>query len=412
MQAALMLIALSLSSLDRSVVRGLHSTSNLHHAGGRGHSRGWRIRTTSNRSSSICNDDAVAVDLDAIAVDLWNADGPLEEEWSSSLPLPENALHDPSLADRARNAMAGVHPTALEGRCRIDLERFDGRLKWLHVDPPVVIVDNFLSDVDCTKMLELQSVSPPMGAGRVIKIESRLSDSDSDSDSNTSRSNSHHVRSSTTWYARYGAPAVAPLLSGLLALLPNVALEQLEEVQLVRYEGGGQGFSWHEDVVNVDDATVEAGGQRIATCLVYLNECDGGRTLFRDLRGEDGNRLGVSPKKGRALLFFPCVTGTSALGLGVNDGASTANTDSHSLRIASLGDGTSIANADSSSKLRSTFGRTYLVDDTRADHRTSHAGEPPGNHGQKNIAQLWIHSREHTPIVFGGGLNRHAEACL
>ena len=371
------LLALSLSSLDHySGVSGFYAARrNLNdHAGSGRCARGCgRLRTpitrTRRSSSTLCNGDAV---------DLWNANGPMKGEWSSSLPLPENAPRDdPFLADRARSAMAGVRPTALEGRCVVDLGRFGDRARWLHVDPPVVVIDNFLSDRECDDVLELQGVSPPTGAGRVIRIESRLSDA------NRSRSASTAVRSSTTWYARYGAPAVAPLIRGLLALLPHVALEQLEEVHLVRYEGGGQGFGWHEDVLSVDEATPAAGGQRVATCLVYLNECEGGRTLFRDLRGEDGRRLGVSPEKGRALLFFPSVTGTSALGRGAS------MTDSP----------------------RTTFGKAYF-DDTRADHRTSHAGEPPGNDGQKNIAQLWIHSREHTPRVFGGGLNKHEEASL
>ena len=58
------------------------------------------------------------------------------------------------------------------------------------------------------------------------------------------------------------------------------------------------------------------------------------------------------------------------------------------------------------------FGNVYF-DHTRADHRTTHAGEPPqSNNGQKHIAQLWIHSGVHTPVVFGRGLNKHSEAVL
>ena len=133
----------------------------------------------------------------------------------------------------------------------------------------------------------------------------------------------------------------------------------------------------------MEEATPEAGGQRIATILVYLDECQvgSGRTLFRDLRGENNQRLGISPKKGRALLFFPAITDTETASiLTTEDGA---------------------------------FGNLY-VDNTRADHRTTHAGEPPkgNNNGQKHVAQLWIHSGVHTPVVFGKGLNKHSEAVL
>lgn len=310
-------------------------------------------------------------------VDLWKADGLLSNEWASSLPLPENALYDESLADRSRIAMNGAHPAALEGRCRINFQALSDQIQWLHIDPPVLSVDNFMSDNECDEILKLQDVSPPPGSGRVIRIESRVSDS------NKERSGTTAVRSSTTWYVRFGAPAVKPLLRALLQLLPDVKLEQCEEVQLVRYQGGCQGFGWHEDTLGVNEATLEAGGQRIATLLIYLNDCENGRTLFRDLRGEDNQRLGVSPRKGRALLFFPCITGSTILG----EAAARADLP------------------------RTTFGDVYF-DQTRADHRTVHAGEPPGNNEQKNIAQIWIHSLEHSPRVFGRGLNRHDEASL
>ena len=309
-------------------------------------------------------------------LDLWKANGQLSTEWPSSLPLPENASHNPSLAQRAEYAMSGPYPPALEGHCNVNFD-FNDQIQWQHVDPPVLTIDNFLSDKECDDILKLQNVSPPPGAGRVIKMESRISHS------NLERSGGTAIRSSTTWYVRYGAPQIKPLLKNLLHLLPNVKLEQCEEVQLVRYQGGGQGFGWHEDVLSVDEANLEAGGQRIATILLYLNDCENGRTLFRDLRGWNGRRLAVSPRKGRALLFFPSVTGNPLL----CDAAAKADLP------------------------MSTFGDVYF-DGTRADHRTAHAGEPPGNNGQKNIAQIWVHSREHVPRAFGIGLNKHSELIL
>lgn len=100
---------------------------------------------------------------------------------------------------------------------------------------------------------------------------------------------------------------MAPLLNGLLKLLPTVELEQCEEVQLVKYQGAGQGFGWHEDVLSADEANPHAGGQRIATLLVYLNDCENGRTLFRDLRGGDNRRLGVaSAKERKSITLLSC----------------------------------------------------------------------------------------------------------
>jgi hypothetical protein len=343
--------------------------------------------------------------------DLWNDDfSPSQQQQHeharASSILPEYA-DDPSMANRARYAMMYAnnhHPTGsssspttqppppavLESRCAVNLQTFNnGRCKaqWLHVDPPVFIVDNFLTEQECDDILRITISPPPAGVGRVIKLESRMSESNKANNKGTA------VRLSTTWYVRYGAPQVAPLLRSLLHLLPDIQLEQTEEVQLVRYMGEGQGFGWHEDTLSMEEASEEAGGQRIATLLVYLDESqDGsGRTLFRDLRGKDNKRLGVSPKKGRALLFFPAIT-TQSINTAAALTASTSLTD----------------NDDGGGA----FGNVYF-DNTRADHRTTHAGEPPsGYNGQKHIAQLWIHSGKHTPRVFGKGVNKHSEAVL
>lgn len=69
---------------------------------------------------------------------------------------------------------------------------------------------------------------------------------------------------------------MAPLLRSRMQLLPDIQLEQTEEVQLVRYMGDGQGFGWHEDALSEQEATMDAGGQRIATLLVYLDDCQDG----------------------------------------------------------------------------------------------------------------------------------------
>ena len=65
---------------------------------------------------------------------------------------------------------------------------------------------------------------------------------------------------------------------------------------------------WHYDAITPNYLT-PGRGQRLATLLVYLNDVpSGGSTTFRDLRAggiSDAGRLAVSPKQGRALLFFP-----------------------------------------------------------------------------------------------------------
>ena len=77
-------------------------------------------------------------------------------------------------------------------------------------------------------------------------------------------------------------------------------------------------------------------GNRVATCLVYLNDvAGGGETAFRDLP------VACAPEKGKLLLFFPAFGGAK---------------------------------------------------NAPADFRTLHAGQPAAE--TKMIAQVWVRERE------------------
>eukprot|EP00985_Skeletonema_marinoi_P024511 scaffold17095_cov70-Skeletonema_marinoi.AAC.2 len=54
-------------------------------------------------------------------------------------------------------------PAALQDRCSVNLDAFhNGRCKaqWLHVDPPVLTVDNFLTELECDDIRRI-TISPP-----------------------------------------------------------------------------------------------------------------------------------------------------------------------------------------------------------------------------------------------------------
>jgi prolyl 4-hydroxylase len=77
-----------------------------------------------------------------------------------------------------------------------------------------------------------------------------------------------------------------------------------EVMQVMRYQDGEE-TSAHFDYFNplTPNGAMKIGiyGQRIATCLMYLNEVEeGGATIFPELN------LTVAPRKGDALVFYNC----------------------------------------------------------------------------------------------------------
>lgn len=85
-----------------------------------------------------------------------------------------------------------------------------------------------------------------------------------------------------------------------LAALLNTTVERMEAPVVSRYEGG-QLFSTHNDAsADPDGDWGDSGGQRLKTCILYLNDVDeGGATYFDQLD------LRVQPKAGQACVFFP-----------------------------------------------------------------------------------------------------------
>ena len=189
----------------------------------------------------------------------------------------------------SKDKVADVLQSALPG---IDLA-WPG-LRVLHLDPPVLVADNFFSEEECDAYAELRNSDSPDDVHELAQ-------------SATFSGATSQARTSTTWFVAY--QRVTTLLAKASALLGVEDLSRFEEPQLVRY-APGQYFNWHYDAV--PPTLLNNGGQRVATLLVYLNDVpEGGRTSFRDLRAggtdEAGQplRLMVAPKKGRAILFCP-----------------------------------------------------------------------------------------------------------
>lgn len=110
------------------------------------------------------------------------------------------------------------------------------------------------------------------------------------------------------WIPQRKNPAIASL-SDRVSEVVGIPLENAESLQVVHYRES-QRYDPHFDAW--DAATqrgqrcLARGGQRLVTCLLYLNDVDeGGETCFPKLE------LCVKARKGRMLLFHNCETQSS-----------------------------------------------------------------------------------------------------
>ncbi|KAJ1638593.1 hypothetical protein T492DRAFT_942798, partial [Pavlovales sp. CCMP2436] len=194
-------------------------------------------------------------------------------------PLRRDAVR-PLKKHLPEGAPVGKAPDGWAARWMPTLDTSRKTMRLLHLCPPVLVVDNFLSADECDALVALTE------GEEAYEVQSA-----------TFSALTAAARTSTTWYTKHTA---VPTLIGRAVELTGADPNTFEEPQIVRYKVG-QRFSWHYDEVPKSLLAKEgSGGQRRATLLVYLNDVAlGGATAFRDLG------VTVQPRKGRALLFFP-----------------------------------------------------------------------------------------------------------
>lgn len=362
--AILALLGSTAAFAPSSVIAHRHSSTTVCSAGGFG--------ATTSKSASKRKGNKKSKQKPSILSDIEIDEIPNESSLTPrldrfGLPLPtEDDIFPPLTSDVVRTRVTDRDEfkkdevaDAIRNHIGVNLDIFDEsghsiheeksnngssrwRLKLLHKDPPVFIVENFFSELE---VQDYKSMIESKVNNKGNKDAVQISSPTFSSYLSLSR------RTSTTWFCRY--ESVTSLLAKAQALL-NVDLTQMEEPQLVRYRTGEE-FSWHYD--EIPSTQLSNGGQRLATLLVYLNDLEddrGGGTVFRDLNypvneGEKGstkdnyNQLTVRPKQGTALVFFPAFK------------------------------------------------------DGNPDPRTLHKGEVALD--TKMIAQLWIHEREYQASV-------------
>jgi prolyl 4-hydroxylase len=156
-------------------------------------------------------------------------------------------------------------------------------LRMLNAQPPIFCVDEFLTDFECSFLIEHAQDSfgpaPVVGKGAGEVSPSRTS--------------------STCYLAREDLPDILRKIS----ILTGKPIEHCELPQVGRYFPSQQ-YLQHFDAfdLSTEDGRRFAlnGGQRTVTVLMYLNTvAQGGATRFPALN------LDVQPVQGQALVFFP-----------------------------------------------------------------------------------------------------------
>lgn len=204
-----------------------------------------------------------------------------------------NTAHDPVLAvQRLRRAAVLGHDTAVASLELIEAEP-GGLEGWFKPPAPrvvserphVLLADRFISPAACDwlrmraepRLKRAEIYDPASGEGRPDP-----------------------VRTNTAFAFDLAATdLVLVLVRERIARLAGLPVPGLEPTQILRYEPG-QAFDWHVDFLDPaipghrNDLTNS--GQRIATCLVWLNDdYEGGETAFETggqrFRGHKGDAI-------------------------------------------------------------------------------------------------------------------------
>ena len=158
--------------------------------------------------------------------------------------------------------------------------------------PRVCVFENFLSDVEVEHVRA--AAQPKLKQALVSAEKSGVTSAG---------------RSGRNCWIPHGYDAVIEKLSLRIAEIVGKGLEYAESLQVIHYNENEQ-YAAHYDAWDKaserGQRCMEKGGQRMVTCLLYLNDVEqGGGTSFPNLD------LEIRAKKGRMVLFHNCNEGST-----------------------------------------------------------------------------------------------------
>jgi len=144
----------------------------------------------------------------------------------------------------------------------------------------VTIIDNVLTEFECKRLIELGSKNFQKAGTLGKKIDGyRVADG--------------------SWLK--GPDELVDKVKSMVSIMTGHPIENQEEVHIVKYNVGGE-FKPHHDFFHETEEYykdhIKLGGQRIMSCLFYLNDnFKGGETEFPI------KKLTITPRQGRLLIW-------------------------------------------------------------------------------------------------------------
>ena len=163
--------------------------------------------------------------------------------------------------------------------------------RQIATDPPVFLFEDYLTTAECAHLIDL---SEPHMKRAVVSGGSDGVESEG--------------RTGGVNWLQHDQTPVTLAIAERTAELVGMPLDNAESLQVINY-GPGEEYKPHYDAwvagTETGDRCMARGGQRLLTCLFYLNAVEtGGGTFFPRLDIE------VMPVPGRMLLFHNCHEGT------------------------------------------------------------------------------------------------------
>ncbi|WP_434987573.1 2OG-Fe(II) oxygenase [Xanthomonas melonis] len=152
--------------------------------------------------------------------------------------------------------------------------------------PRVVVLGSFLSEAECDALIAM--AHPYLARSRTV-------------DNGSGAQIVHAARTSDSMYLQLGQDALCQRIEARIARLLDWPVEHGEGLQVLRYATGAE-YQPHYDYFDPDAAgtpvLLRAGGQRVASLVMYLNTPErGGATRFPEAH------LDVAAVKGNAVFF-------------------------------------------------------------------------------------------------------------